>query len=186
MEESDADAVRAARQGQEPAFRLLVEKHSLKIFHLAYQMTANQEDAEDIVQETFIRAYRQLHRFEERADFGTWLHRIAANCALDLLRKRARTARHHEALQLEEAVSRGGIQEFSPRQAAALTEVDHEVRTALDRLTPLEKAAFVLRHFEGKSIAEIAVSLDLGLNAAKQSIFRAVRKLRRALEPPGI
>src|SRR5215468_11947854 len=89
MDATDATGVLAkARQGDSEAFRLLVERHSRRAFQLAYRITGNEHDAEDVVQESFIRAYRQLSRFESRAHFGTWLHRIVANCSVDLLRSR--------------------------------------------------------------------------------------------------
>src|SRR5213596_441666 len=91
MTASDAPAVLArARQGDGEAFRALVERHSRSAFRLAYRMTANEQDAEDVVQETFLRAYRRLAQFESRANFGTWVFRIAVNAALDLMRKRQR------------------------------------------------------------------------------------------------
>src|SRR5215470_18150227 len=89
MHVTDATAVLAkARQGDSEAFKVLVEQHSRRAFQLAYRMTGNEQDAEDVVQESFIRAYRQLSRFEARAHFGTWLHRIVANCSVDLIRSR--------------------------------------------------------------------------------------------------
>src|SRR5256885_8295391 len=90
MDESDAALITRAREGDPDAFRVLVERHSVKLFQLAFRMTGNEQDAEDVVQETFLRAHKQLERFESRAGLGTWLHRIAANCSLDLLRKRKR------------------------------------------------------------------------------------------------
>src|SRR5678816_2591271 len=92
MDATEAAAVLArARQGDDDAFGVLVERHSRAVFRLAYRMTGNEQDAEDVVQESFLRAYRQLGRFESRADFGTWLYRIVANCAVDLMRaKQAR------------------------------------------------------------------------------------------------
>src|SRR5579862_1014677 len=87
MDASEAAAVLArARQGDGDAFRALVERHSRSVFRLAYRMTGNEQDAEDVVQESFLRAYRQLGRFESRANFGTWLYRIVSNCAVDLMR----------------------------------------------------------------------------------------------------
>src|SRR6187200_3458533 len=77
-----------ARQGDSEAFRALVERHSRTVFRLAFRMTGNEQDAEDVVQESFLRAYRQLGRFESRANFGTWLYRIVANCSVDLMRAR--------------------------------------------------------------------------------------------------
>src|SRR4030088_1602070 len=91
MDATEAAAVLArARQGDGEAFRALVERHSRALFRLAFRMTGNEQDAEDVVQESFLRAYRQLGKFDERATFGTWLYRIAMNCSLDLVRSRKR------------------------------------------------------------------------------------------------
>src|SRR5690606_20803692 len=94
-------AVERARGGDQEAFRVLVDKHSRTLFRLAYRMTGTAEDAEDVVQETFIRAYRQLSRFEARANVSTWLYRIAFNCSVDFLRSRPRreTATEDQALE---------------------------------------------------------------------------------------
>src|SRR5579871_3716756 len=94
MELSDSVAVTQAQAGDSAAFRVLVERHSRNLFRLAYRMTGNQQDAEDVVQESWLRAYRQLGKFDERASFGTWLYRIAANCSLDLVRARKRRSEH--------------------------------------------------------------------------------------------
>src|SRR5579872_1158681 len=90
MEISDEAAVELTRRGDPDAFRVLVDRHSRAIFRLAWRMTANAHEAEDIVQETFLRAYKQLKRFDGRAAFGTWIHRIAVNCSLDLMRAKKR------------------------------------------------------------------------------------------------
>src|SRR5438128_6362112 len=92
MDATEATAVLdRARQGDNEAFRALVERHSRSLFRLAFHMTGNEQDAEDVVQDSFLRAYRQLGRFQARANFGTWLYRIVANCSVDLLRaKQAR------------------------------------------------------------------------------------------------
>src|SRR5216117_3332939 len=96
MNATEASAVLArARQGDGEAFRALVEQHSRSVFRLAFRMTGNEQDAEDVVQESFLRAYRQLGRFESRANFGTWLYRITANCAVDLMR--SKQARHDQS-----------------------------------------------------------------------------------------
>src|ERR1041385_311388 len=89
---SAAATLARARRGDGEAFKELVERHSRSVFRLAFRMTGNEHDAEDVVQESFLRAYKQLGRFESRANFGTWLYRITANCAVDLMR--ARQARH--------------------------------------------------------------------------------------------
>lgn len=185
MEEADAALVTRARKGDHDAFGVLVRRHSRPLFHLAYRMTGIEQDAEDVVQETFLRAYRQLGRFETRAEFGTWLHRIAVNCSFDVLRKRQRQDEQSEALGQEawQELMALSMQPLAPDAEALNLEMKQQVAGALDILTPTERAAFVLRHFEEKSIQEIAETLGVGSSAAKQSIFRAMQKLRRTLAP---
>jgi RNA polymerase sigma-70 factor, ECF subfamily len=188
MEDSDSVAVARVKSGDGDAYQILVDRHSRSVFRLAYRMTGNEQDSEDVVQETFLRAYKQLHRWEARSSFGTWLFRIAANYSLDLMRKRKR---HGEV-----TMNDSGPDEDSPEMAQALpsndpgpdrllfsNRVQERVAGALDELSQQERTAFVLRHFEGQSIEEISAALGLSGNAAKHSIFRAVQKLRRALEP---
>src|SRR5438552_13200003 len=185
MEDSDAALVKRARGGDHDAFRVLVERHSQALFRLAYRMTGNEHDAEDMVQETFLRAHRQLGRFESRSSLSTWLHRIAANCSLDLLRKRQRRAEEDRAVDLESGEAGAAVlsHEPAPDQQLYHAEVQQRVERAMDQLTPMERTAFVLRHFEGRSIEEIGTVLGAGPSATKQSIFRAVQKMRRALKP---
>src|SRR4029077_12385141 len=90
MECNDETAVARARAGDADAFRVLVERHSRPLFRLAFRMTGNEQDAEDVVQESLLRAFKKLEDFDERASFKTWLHRIAVNCSLDVVRARKR------------------------------------------------------------------------------------------------
>jgi RNA polymerase sigma-70 factor (ECF subfamily) len=186
MDATEAAAVLArARQGDSDAFRALVETHSRSVFRLAFRMTGNEQDAEDVVQESFLRAYRQLGRFESRANFGTWLYRIVSNCSVDLMR--SRQARHDQvrgdSLDQEGAVELPAVDQPGPERIAESAEIDRRVQHALQELSPLERAAFTLRHYEGRSIDEISATLGLGTSAAKHSVFRAVKKLRVALAP---
>ena len=89
-EQDDRLAIGKARRGDRDAFRVLVERHSRPVFRLAFRMTGSETDAEDMVQETFLKAWKQMEKFDGRASFGTWLHRICANCTLDHLRARKR------------------------------------------------------------------------------------------------
>ena len=183
-EAADSAGVLArARQGDEDAFRVLVEQHSRSVFRLAYRMTGNEQDAEDIVQESFLRAYKQLGRFESRANFGTWIYRITANCCVDLMR--TRQARHDQSRReaLDAAEQLPVSDNPGPERLAESAEIEQSVQTALADLSPLERAAFTLRHYEGRSIDEISALLGLGTSAAKHSVFRAVKKLRAALAP---
>ena len=181
--EDEAQAVTRARGGDTEAFRLLVERHSRDVFRLAFRMTGNEHDAEDVVQETFLKAYRKLSAFEERSQFGSWVHRIAANCAYDLLRARVRRddrLERTEGLEGDRTLT-VPADDPSPERLVAGGEVRRRLRAALARMSALERSAFTLRHVEGMSIAEISRALDLDASAAKQSVFRAVRKLRDAL-----
>jgi RNA polymerase sigma-70 factor (ECF subfamily) len=166
----------------EEVFRRLVEEHSRMVFRLAFRLTGNEQDAEDVVQEAFLKAYRSFNSFDSRASFSTWIHSIASNCAIDLLRRRSRRAGWgggDGALEAEDLPShRPG-----PEALARGAEVGAAVAEALDGLSPNERTAFVLRHFEGQSIEVIGRTLNLGENAAKQAVFRAVHKLRRRLSP---
>jgi RNA polymerase sigma-70 factor, ECF subfamily len=184
MPHTDAAAVALARDGDSEAFRSLVERHSRAVYRLAHRMTGSPHDAEDVVQETFLRAYRQLGRFESRANFGTWLHRIAVNCSIDLIRSRKHQESGADAADLEhfEAVAEDRA-DPAPERLMISTEVQERVGAAMATLSHMERAAFVLRHFEGQSIEEISRALGLKANAAKHSVFRAVRKMRVALEP---
>src|ERR1043165_8316770 len=96
MRPDDEAAVALAKGGDEDAFRLLVERHGRSVYRLAYRMTGRPEDAEDVVQETFIRAFRQLDRFESRSNFSTWLYRIGFNCAIDYMRGRPKRESYEE------------------------------------------------------------------------------------------
>jgi RNA polymerase sigma-70 factor (ECF subfamily) len=184
MPESDALAVARARDGDSQAFRALVERHSRAIFRLAHRMTGNEHDAEDVVQETFLRAYRQLGRFEARANFGTWLYRIAVNCSIDVIRSRRKEDTTDGSDELERA-SGAPVGQTDPPDLDRLVfsaEIKQRATAALEGLSRMERAAFVL-HFEGQSIDEIGRVLGLRTSATKHSIFRAVRKMRVALEP---
>jgi RNA polymerase sigma-70 factor (ECF subfamily) len=187
MEASDADgeAVARFRAGDESAFRALVERHSRPVFRLAFRMTGNEQDAEDVVQETFLRAYRSLGRFEDRARFSSWIHRIAANCAYDVLRGRARRdeqdMRRPEGDEDEDRLESVPSGAPPPDRLVFSGEVRRKVGVAMARMSAVEKSAFALRHFEGFSIEEIGRALDLDQSATKHSIFRAVRKVRDVL-----
>jgi len=185
MPQTDAATVALARDGNSEAFRALVERHSRAIYRLAHRMTGNPSDAEDVVQETFLKAYRQLGRFESRANFSTWLHRIAVNCSIDLIRSRPHREAAHDAADLEEIGTLGtqDTAQRTPERLMLSTEVQDRITEAMSMLSQRERAAFVLRHFEGHSIEDISRSLGMKSNATKHSIFRAVRKMRAALEP---
>src|SRR4029079_19638128 len=148
-----------------------------------YRIAGNEQDAEDVVQESFLRAFKQLGRFESRANFGTWLYRIVANCSVDLMRSKQARRDQVRGDSLDDVVEMPAVDAPGPERMAQSAEIQQRVQAALQALSPLERAAFTLRHYEGRSIDEISAALGLGTSAAKHSVFRAVKKLRIALAP---
>jgi RNA polymerase sigma-70 factor (ECF subfamily) len=184
----DSLAVALAKSGDGDAYRTLVDRYSRGVFRLAFRMTGNEQDAEDVVQETFLRAFKHLHRWDARSSFGTWIYRIASNYSLDLLRSRKRQAAAAPMPAALDGEAKDLMQllpsnEAGPDRLLYSSEVQRQVAATLETCSEMERTAFVLRHFEGQSIEEIGVALGVSANSTKQSIFRAVHKLRRALEP---
>lgn len=182
MESNDSDLVDLAREGEADAFQELVLRHSRRVYATAYRLTGNEADADDAVQETFLRAYRKLHLFDGRSRFTTWLHRITVNCSMDLMRKRLRhQSRETTDLELDER--RDDTRVPRPDRVAAGRELGRAVEGVLRTLTPIERTTFVLRHFEGHSSKEIGRMLHMRSGAVRNAVFRAVKKIRQSLEP---
>jgi len=183
MGKNDHATIRAILAGDKEAYGELVMRHSQSLFRVAFRITGNEADAEDVVQEAFLRGYRKLESFESRSEFGTWIYRIAVRCALDRIggHKTDETSRVAEVTDPE----RDGVQvadrAAGPDQLLLSGEIAAMQQAAMQSLTPMERSAFVLRHMEDRTIAEIAAALGIEPNAAKQAVFRAVQKLRLRL-----
>ncbi|HET9785158.1 MAG TPA: RNA polymerase sigma factor, partial [Terriglobales bacterium] len=156
--------------GSSADFRSVVDLYSARLYRLAFRMTANRQDAEDLVQETFLRAYRSRARFQARAGVGTWLHRICINASLDHLRR-------HRVRPQAAAAADGDLGpaellpsgQASPERLLLSAEASRRIETAMNHLTPVERAAFVLRHHEQLSIEEIGATLGLRTSATKNT-----------------
>jgi RNA polymerase sigma-70 factor (ECF subfamily) len=190
MEVTDAAVVAQVLAGDRDAFRVLVERHSRSIFRVIYRMTGNQQDTEELVQETFLRAYKSLERFELRANFSTWLYRIAVNRTIDFLNARKTQMQTKDTYHIVDHLESGENNQVQlpatgpgPDRMLLSSEMKRKIAGALGRLTPAERVAFTMRHMEGRSIEEISQTLNLKASAAKNSVFRAVQKLRQQLEP---
>ena len=184
---TDAAVVAQVLAGDREAFRLLVDRHTRSIYGVAYRMTGNQQDAEEILQETFLRAYKSLHRFELRSSFSTWLYRIAVNRSLDFLKARKMTDAYqiadNPATEEDERQIQVPATDPGPERLLLSAEARQKIDRAIGLLSPAERVAFTMRHMEGKSIEEISKALNVRASAAKNSIFRAVQKIRQELEP---
>lgn len=190
MTETESQWVERARQGDSLAFRRLVDAHARAAFVLCERITRDAALAEDAVQEAFYKAWRALGEFDGRAAFSTWLHRIAANAALEQLRRNAR--HRHETTATARAEHDDDDEDFlggfdggepGPDDHATGAEIGRRVSAQMQQMSGLERAAFVMRHYEGESLDTISATLSLTVGQSKQAIFRAVRKMRGALQP---
>ena len=188
--DSDAIAVERTLAGDRDAYRVLVERHSHNVFRLAYRMTGNRHDAEEVVQEAFLRGYQKLGQFAARANFGTWVYRIAANYAIDRMRQHQKEESRREAPRVEDhngmendPLNRVKDEAPTPERLTQSLELRKQMEQALAELSDAERTAFVMRHWEGCGIEEIAGVLKSSSNATKNTVFRAVQKLRHALQP---
>lgn len=178
--ETDNELVGRVRGGDDDAFRVLVERHTRPLYRAAYRITANAADADDVVQETFLRAYRAIDRYDARASFTTWIHRIAINCSLDLIDSRKRRDARNAG---EDDLAAIASTSAAPDRIVHGLEMQRAVAQAMERLSGNERTAFVLRHFEGMPLEEIGTVLGTQISATKNTVFRAVKKLREQLQP---
>jgi len=183
MAENDHAAIRAVLSGDKEAYGTLVARHSHNLFRLAFRITGNEADAEEVVQDAFLRGYQKLETFQSRSNFGTWIYRIAARCALDRMnnRKVEGAGRIAEEIDPQQGNAQMADQTAGPERLLLSREIGTMQETAMHSLTPIERTAFVLRHMENLATEEIASALGVAPNAAKQAVFRAVQKLRRRL-----
>ncbi|HEX5045139.1 MAG TPA: RNA polymerase sigma factor [Candidatus Polarisedimenticolaceae bacterium] len=184
MDAAELELVRRARRGDAEAFRGIVETHSRFLWRAAFRVLGDAAAAEDAVQSAFLSAWRTLDRFDDRAQLSTWLYRIVMNAAIDLRRQRTRREALAGALPED---ARGEVTVRSPtadpHRQAVWRQLADRAREVIGDLSETERTAVLLRHFEGCTTAEIARALGGDESAAKQAVFRAVRKLRAALVP---
>ena len=143
MQESDHSIVRAVLAGDKEAYGALVRAHSAAVFRVAFRISGNEAEAEEIVQEAFLRGYQQLESFEQRSSFGTWIYRIAANCALNRISKPGIDAdyRHGDESDPEQKTVQVATQQADPERVLLDREISAARELAMRRLTPTEKSA---------------------------------------------
>jgi RNA polymerase sigma-70 factor, ECF subfamily len=183
MGNDDYALIRSVLAGEKDAYGLLVARHSQSVFRVAFRITENEADADEVVQETFLRAYRKLRDFDARSSFGTWIYRIAMNCALDVLNKQKTAMPIAEEYDSESPAIPVADRAAGPERLLLSQEIETRRHAAMDRLTAIERVAFVMRHMEDKSTEEIAAALGIAPHSAKHAVFRAVQKLRQSLAP---
>jgi RNA polymerase sigma-70 factor (ECF subfamily) len=182
--------VRRAQAGDRLAFEELVRRYDREVLRLALNVVRRPEDARDIYQESFLRVYRNLHRFRFECSFYTWLYRVVTNVALDHLRRR-NSRREEQAPTPDDA--EGGTRDFFDRQPEMRAtanpekrllgqELGRHIEEAMKRLSPRERLVFEMKHYHGMRLRAIGNLLGTTEETAKNSLFRATRKLRARLD----
>ncbi len=183
--DDEAAIVAQARTGDAKAFNELLQRYERKIFRLALHITQNREDAEDVLQETFLKAYQHLDQFQGQSKFYTWIVRIAVNQALMKLRKR----KSDRSVSLDDTIDTGentvareiAAWDENPEEQYGREELNQILTSAVDGLTPIYRAVFVLRDVDGLSTEETAEALELSVPAVKSRLLRARLQLRDKL-----
>lgn len=179
--ERERELVQKARKGDDSAYRALVEQNMRRVYALALRYTNRHEDADDIAQETFIRAHRSLGRFRAESSFGTWVYRIAVNCCLSHRRKQKRW----DAMDSveESTVQPTDRTSPSPLRKAMSSQTRQLINDALEELSPRQKMVFVMKYLQQRSIADIAEKIGCAEGTVKKQLFRAVGRMRQLLSP---
>ena len=187
MTPTDWDLVQGARRGDREAFRSLVERYQHKVTALATGMLRNRDDALDVVQDTFTKAYQSLDRFKGESSFYTWLYRITMNLCIDHQRRTARMpqAQLEASESPEEApiinAARGDAERDDPLQRLHEAEVGQRIRQAIAELTPEHRAVILLREVEGLSYEEISRALECPKGTVMSRLHYARRQLQARL-----
>ena len=186
----DAALVRAAQAGDQAAFEELVRLYDHAVLKLAFNLMRSEEDARDVYQEAFLKAYRSLGNFRFECSFYTWIYRIVTNICLDQLRKKA--VRKEDKPVLQDKSGEPSHDDFfaqvaddrpagDPERDLMRRELGYKIQTALKRLTPRERMVFELKHYQGLKLRTIGDMLQTTEQTAKNCLFRATQKLRESL-----
>lgn len=188
MEDSDLNLVKRIQNGDKEAFRVLVERYQRKVFSIAYGMVHNREDAMDLAQDSFLKAYHNLERFEGTSSFYTWLYRIVVNVCIDHIRRHKK--RH--TVDYDDKVLRDGAVEgdenilpsplgVDPAKAYGRRELLEQIGRALEELSPIHKEAILLREIEGLSYAEMADVMGVSKGTVMSRLHHARKNLQAKL-----
>ena len=184
----DDELIRAAQKGDRSAFDALVRRYDRSVLRLALHMLGNEQDAQDVHQDAFIKAYRHLSNFRFECSFYTWLYRIVTNLCLDQLRRR-KSRKEDPATVMdaagEEMDLMANVQDeramANPARELDRKNMNAAIQSALDSLTPRERTVFELKHYQGLKLRTIGEMLSTTEETAKNTLFRATRKLRARL-----
>jgi RNA polymerase sigma-70 factor (ECF subfamily) len=184
----DSVLIREAQRGNRAAFEELVRQYDQAVLRLALRLTASEHDAQDIYQDAFLKAYRNLGSFRFECSFYTWIYRIVTNLCLDHLRKKKVRKEDAGVTVTEEGTEFNLLDQVADDRSGANPERDlmrrelgRKIGLALNRLTPRERTVFELKHYQGLKLRTIGEMLQTTEETAKNTLFRATQKLRSSL-----
>jgi RNA polymerase sigma-70 factor, ECF subfamily len=185
---SETELIRQAQKGSRTAFDALVRQYDQAVLRLALHLTGSEQDAEDILQEAFLKAYRYLGNFRFECSFYTWIYRIVTNLCLDHLRRR-KTRREDQAVVVDSSGDELDLLSniaddrsiANPARELDRKVLGERIQSALEGLTPRERMVFELKHYQGLKLRTIGEMLNTTEETAKNTLFRATKKLRTNL-----
>jgi RNA polymerase sigma factor (sigma-70 family) len=177
---TDSELVRRCLAGDEDAFRVLVQRHERPVYHIVWRMVTNTEDARDLVQETFVKAFRALEQFDQARTFSFWINRIATNLSIDFLRKRRLRTVSIDPDPQDDGHRPPVLRDGNPLPDRMLESrrMGETLGRLVDRLAPHYRVVIHLRHAQQRSYDEIAEMLDLPLGTVKARLHRAHNQMR--------
>lgn len=179
----DEELVALAQQGDRRAFEELIERHKQKAYHIAFGFARDREEAKDLSQEAFLKAYTYLKSFDGRSSFYTWFYRIVVNVCLDYKRRTKRTSagEFDERIENQMEPSHNPARPLAPEQQVLAGQLARKVNAALQTLPAKQRTAFILKNHQGLSIREIAETMETAEGTVKVHLHRAVTALRQSL-----
>jgi RNA polymerase sigma-70 factor (ECF subfamily) len=185
MEENETHLVERVCAGDVYAFQEIVERYKKKVYYIAYDIVSDHHEAEDVSQEVFIKMYRALDRFRKDAKMSSWLYQITVNTAIDSLRRKKSKPRINvediERVGVRDHALESASPDANPERRAIASLMQEHIDQALHKITPQERAVFVMRHYNEFKIREIADVLEVSSGTVKSLLFRALKKLRKEL-----
>lgn len=183
--DEDLELVERFQNGDITAFDLLVTKYQDKVYDIVYSHIRNVEDAYDLSQDVFLKAFKALGRFKKKSSFYTWLYSIAINVCIDHSRKckRYTTVLIEDWMQLPDIVDNISMESsYSPSGSVELKELKHQLAWAIDQLPPKQKTVFIMKRQQGLSLEEIATIMGRSVGTIKAHLFHATTKLTNLLK----
>ena len=179
----DQVLVEQSQAGYSEAFGVLVKKYQRKVYEIAYRFTQNVDEASDLSQEIFVKAYRALSNFESSSTFYTWLYRIAHNAGIDYTRRRKTRPEHlfSDEFPNDQQLLHPRVTDRQVVSTAEASEIQDKIKQAIARLSPRQQQVFVLRYYQDLPLREIGDILGLRIGTVKAQLFNSIRKLRQLL-----